>query len=149
MLTRTTPAFSPDGKWLAYCSLESGGIEVYVRPYPGPGGKWRISNGGGTFPIWSPNRRELFFLARPSEKLMVTSYNTVGDTFIPGEPRVWSERPLLDLGELRCCDIAPDGKRFAVVLYADGTSEDKPSSSLTFLLNFFDELRRRVPVSGN
>jgi Tol biopolymer transport system component/DNA-binding winged helix-turn-helix (wHTH) protein len=149
MLTRTAPAFSPDGKWLAYCSLESGGIEVYVRPYPGPGGKWRISNGGGTFPIWSPNRRELFFLARPSEKMMVTSYNTVGDTFIPGEPRVWSERPLLDLGELSCCDIAPDGKRFAVVLNADGTSEYKPASSLTFLLNFFDELRRRVPVGGN
>jgi len=149
MVTRTAPAFSPDGKWLAYCSLESGGIEVYVRPYPGPGGKWRISNGGGTFPIWSPNGRELFFLARPSEKMMVTTYRTVGHTFIPGEPRVWSERPLLDLGELGCCDIAPDGKRFAVVLYADGTSEYKPSTSLTFLLNFFDELRRRVPVRGN
>lgn len=149
MLTRTTPAFSPDGKWLAYCSLESGGIEVYVRPYPGPGGKWRISNGGGTFPTWSPNGRELFFLARPSEKMMVTTYKTVGSTFIPGEPRVWSERPLLDLGELRCCDIAPDGKRFAVVLYADGTSQYEPSNSLTVLLNFFDELRRRMPVRGN
>jgi Tol biopolymer transport system component len=56
------PAFSPDGRWLAFALGETGRSEVYVKPFPGPGGRWRISAGGGQFPIWSPNGRELFFL---------------------------------------------------------------------------------------
>ena len=80
---------------------------------------------------------------------MVTSYRVNGDSFIPDEPKVWSERPLLDLGELNCCDIAPDGRRIAVVLHADGTAEQKPPANLTILLNFFDELRRRVPAGAD
>ena len=55
------PAVSPDGRWIAYKSDESGRFEVYVRPFPGPGGKWQISNAGGKLPIWSRNSRELFF----------------------------------------------------------------------------------------
>ncbi len=55
------PAVSPDGRWIAYQSDESGRYEVYVRPFPGPGGKWQISNSGGMLPIWSRNGRELFF----------------------------------------------------------------------------------------
>ena len=150
--TRTTPAFSPDGRWLAYCSLESGQIEVYVRPFPGPGGKWRVSTAGGTHPVWSRNGRELFFqgrsMVRPPNRIMVTTYKVIGDSFVPGEPTVWSEKPVLDLGELYSYDVAPDGKRLAAVLYADGTAEQKPATNLTFLLNFFDELRRRVPTEG-
>jgi Tol biopolymer transport system component/predicted Ser/Thr protein kinase len=55
------PAFSPDGRWLAYLSAESGTLEVYVRPFPGPGGRWQISTGGGVFPGWSRDGRELLF----------------------------------------------------------------------------------------
>ena len=58
---RMAPVFSPDGRWLAYCSNESEQLEVYVIPFPGPGGKWRISTAGGEFPVWSRNGRELFF----------------------------------------------------------------------------------------
>jgi Tol biopolymer transport system component/DNA-binding winged helix-turn-helix (wHTH) protein len=144
-ISRTSPAFSPDGRWLAYCSLESGLIEVYVRPFPGPGGKVRISTTGGTHPVWSRNGRELFYMTRPGRKLMVTRYKVANQTFIPGEPEVWSDKQLLDLGELNTYDAAPDGNRLAVVLYADGTADQKPASSLTVLLNFFDELRRRAP----
>ena len=144
-ITRTSPAFSPDGRWLAYCSLESGGIEVYVRPFPGPGGKVRISKSGGTHPVWSRNGRELFYMTRPDSKIMVTRYNAAGDRFVPGEPELWSDKQLLALGELNTYDAAPDGNRLAVVLYADGTAGEKPTSRLTVLVNFFDELRRRVP----
>src|SRR5262249_3468561 len=137
LIARTTPAFSPDGRWIAYASLESGHIEVYVRPFPGPGGKTRISTAGGTHPVWSRNGRELCFLTRVSAKIMVATYKIVGDTFVTGEPTVWCEKPLLDLGEVYSYDGAPDGKRLAVVLHADGSALPKPATSLAFLLNFF------------
>jgi len=146
---RTAATFSPDGRWLAYSSLESGQIQVYVRPFPGPGGKWRVSTTSGTHPVWSRNGRELFYLDRYSKRLMVVSYKVTGDSFVPGEATVWSERPIADLGELYSYDVAPDGKRAAVVLYPDGTSQQRPATSLTFLANFFDELRRRGRSTGN
>jgi eukaryotic-like serine/threonine-protein kinase len=146
--TRATAAFSPDGRWLAYSSLESGQIELYVRPFPGPGGKVPISTTGGTHPLWSRNGHELFYKDRYTSKLMVVSYRVTGDSFVPGEPTVWSEKPALDLGELCSYDVDPDG-RVAVILYPDGTAHQKPATSLTILLNFFDELKRRVPLSKN
>jgi sugar lactone lactonase YvrE len=91
-----------------------------VVPLAGLGGKWRISTDGGKFPIWSRNGRELFFLDLDSSKIMVTSYKATSDSFAPGEPRVWSEKRLLDPGIPSSYDVAPDGKRFAVALYADG-----------------------------
>jgi serine/threonine-protein kinase len=133
---------------MAYCSNESGQLEVYVVPFPGPGGKWRVSTGGGKFPIWSRNGRELFFMDLELNKIMVTSYKETADSFSPAKPRVWSEKRLLDLGVAYPYDLAPDGERFAVVLYADGSSEQKPVTNLAFLLNFFDELQRRVPTQG-
>jgi serine/threonine-protein kinase len=142
---RSAPAFSPDSRWMAYCSNESGRLEVYVVPFPGPGGKWRISTGGGKFPIWSRNGRDLFFLDLDSSKIMVASYKETADSFSAANPRVWSEKRVLDLGVSYSYDLAPDGNRFAAVLYADGSSEQKPVTNLAFLLNFFDELRRRIP----
>ena len=53
--------FSPDGRWIAYASNESGRREIYVQPYPGPGGKWQVSATGGDEPVWARNGRELFF----------------------------------------------------------------------------------------
>jgi serine/threonine-protein kinase len=140
------PTFSPDGRWIAYTSGEPGRTGLWVRPFPGPGGQWQIDS-AGRFPIWSRDGRELFFLV--DGRIMVAGYTATGDSFVAGKPRVWSEKPLLDLGSppTFTYDAAPDGKRFAVVLYPDGTADEKPITHVTFLLNFFDELRRRVPVS--
>jgi len=132
------PMISPDGRWLAYQSNESGGDEVYVRSFPGPGGKWQISIGGGEWPVWSKKGQELFY--RSSEGIMVLSYTTNGDAFVPSKPRLWAAKK--DLGTY--FDLAPDGKRFAVV--QPEASEQKGPQHLTFLLNFFDELRRRAPT---
>ncbi len=144
------PAFSPDGRWVAYTSAEPGKEGVWVRPFPGPGGAWQISTGSGrfSFPIWRRNGHELFFLG-PDNRIMVASYSVHGDSFVAGDPRAWSDKHLLNLGSppVWTYDLAPDGKRFAVVLYPDGASEEKPITHLTFLLNFFDELNRRNPVS--
>jgi serine/threonine-protein kinase len=92
----------------------------------------------------------LFFLA-DFRTIMVAGYAARGDALVFGEPKVWSQHPLPDLGSppVGTYDLAPDGKRFAVVLNADGTADPKPITHLTFLLNFFDELRRRVLASGN
>ena len=141
---RSAPAFSPDGRWLAYCSNESGRLEVYVVPFPGPGRKSRISTTGGMFPVWSRTGPELFFQSLDSGQIMVASYKESGDSLVAAKPQVWSDKRELS-GELQYYDVAPDGKSFAAILYADGTTEQKSVTNVTVLLNFFDELRRRVP----
>jgi len=137
-------SFSPDGSWMAYSTDETGRLEVYVSPFPGPGRKWPISSGGGSRPVWSSNGRELFFLT-PEDRIMVVSYTAKGNAFAADKPRLWSEKRLLRLPTIGH-DVAPDGKRFAAILNADGTAEPI-APQLIVLLNFFDELRRRVPVS--
>ncbi|MBZ5579304.1 MAG: protein kinase [Acidobacteriia bacterium] len=144
------PAFSPDGRWLAYYSGEPGKEGLWVAPFPGPGGGWLVSSHGSDA-IWSRGAHgaggALFFL-EDSHILMVADYTTDGAAFVPGKPRVWSPHRLLDLGSppVRSYDLAPDGKRFAVILNADGTADPKPIANLAILVNFFDELRRRVPA---
>jgi serine/threonine-protein kinase len=136
--------FSPDGHWVAYQSDESGGPQVYVRPFPGPGGKWQIS--GGTTPVWSRNGRELFYVG-PDERIRVTEYSAKGASFIYSSPRVWSDKQLNRAGGRRFLDIAPDGKRFAVFPVLDA-GERQGNVHVTFLLNFADEVRRRsIPLN--
>jgi len=139
------PAISPDNRWIAYRSDESGRNEVYVQPFPGPGGKWQISNTGGQLPVWSRNGRELFF-QNLDDRIMVMGYTATGDSFIPGKPRVWSDQQLHDVRVLNY-DLAPDGKHFAIFPELKPPAEEKGPVHVTFLLNFFDELRRRAPVS--
>ena len=146
----TSPAFSPDGRWLAYASNESGNYEVYVRPFPGPGGKWQISTGGGQFPKWSRNGKEFFYRTRDG-KLMVAVYTVSGDSFVAGKPQLWSPGQFLDLvnlGPFYNFDLHPDGKRFAVVK-TPGPGEGTLVNKVTFIFNFFDELRRKVPAGRN
>ena len=138
------PRFSPDGRWIAYRSDESGTEEIYVRPFPSSaGGKWQISTGGGLYGIWSNNGRELFY-ETADNRIMVMDYTVNGDAFVPGKPRLWSSTQLFYPG-LSNLDLAPDGKRFAVFTMPEATSGEKGSVHVIFLLNFFDELRRRVP----
>ena len=84
------PRFSPDGHWLAYISDESGRYEIYVQPYPGPGGKWQISTEGGTEPVWNRNGRELFY--RSGDKMMAVDIATQ-PSFAAGKPRMLFEGP--------------------------------------------------------
>jgi Tol biopolymer transport system component len=139
------PAFSPDGRWIAYTSDESQRFEVYVRPFPGPGGRWQISSAGGGRPIWSRNGRELFF-ETPENRIMVAAYAATGDSFSADKARLWSAVQISDPGTTYWnLDLAPDG-RFVMFPRPEATREQKGSVHVTVLLNFFDELRRRVPV---
>ncbi|HLF98495.1 MAG TPA: protein kinase [Methylococcaceae bacterium] len=138
------PAFSPDGRWLAYQSIESGSIEVYVRPFPGPGGKWQISTGGGSHPKWSRNGKELFYRTADS-KIMVATYTASGDSFRADKPQLWSPGQFTNLGGgVGNFDLHPDGKRFAV-LKAPGTEVTAAVNKVSFIFNFFDELRAKLP----
>lgn len=139
--------FSPDGRWMAYASDESGRYEVYVRAFPDTGGKWPISNSGGLIPEWSPAGHELFY-RNPDNEIMVASYTVKGDSFVPEKPKVWSEKRLADAGiNFRNFDLSPDSKRIAVLMPAEGEEKQNPQTHVVFLLNFFDEVRRRASVT--
>jgi Tol biopolymer transport system component/predicted Ser/Thr protein kinase len=140
-------AFSPDGKWIAYASAESGRIKVYVRSFPGPGGKWEVSSDGGQFPIWSRASHELFFESLDSH-IMTTHYSTVGDSFEAEKPRRWSNFQLLALGLQPTFDLAPDGKRFAVFAGPNSLPGQNAAVHVSVILNFFDLLRRGVVAVG-
>jgi hypothetical protein len=132
-------AFSPDGKWLAYSANDTGREEVYVRPFPGPGGKWQISTGGGAAPTWSRTTHDLFY-GTVNAEIMVAPYTADGDSFRTGKPRLWSSVRFVRFGPNRAFDLHPDGLRFALVPAAQkiaGPNQDH----LTFIFNFFDELR--------
>jgi serine/threonine-protein kinase len=137
------PAFSPDGRWLAYSSNESGGFQVYVRAFPDTGGKWQISSAGGLMPAWAHVGHQLFFESLDN-RIMVAAYTVQGDSFIPDPPRAWSETRLANLGLFRSFDVAPDGRRIVALMPAEGGEAQQSRHHVVFLMNFFDELRRRV-----
>jgi len=146
-----TPAFSPDGRWLAYATNETGRYEVYVRPFPRPEGarsvRAQISIAGGQLPIWA--RGELFFRGLDG-RIMVVEYTANRHSFMAGKPQVWSEKPVATTLGFYSYAMAADGKRAAVVQYPGEAAEpeQRPTDSVTVLLNFFDELKRRVPAGG-
>lgn len=141
------PGFSPDGRWLAYRSNESGREEVYVRPFPGPGGKWQVSTDGGGNPTWSRVRRELFY-GTADGHIMVVPYIVDGDSFRAEKPRLWAEGvfKLRSRGiPHRDFDLHPDGQRFALAAAAETQSTSK-QDKVVLIFNFFEELRRIAPV---
>ena len=136
------PTFSPDGRWIAYISTEAGRLDVYVRPYPGPGGKWMISTEGGTNPMWSRTRHELFYTL--DQRIMVVPYAVDGDSFRPDKPREWSSIRFVPRQRQRSVDLHPDGDRLALATTAQAvpTKQDK----VVLVFNFFDELKRIAPA---
>jgi len=139
------PQFSPDGKWMAYFSQESGQREVYVRPYPdvNKGGRWQISRGGGQEPKWSPDGGELFYWS--GDAIMAVKIEQ-GPTFRPGPSKeLFRGRYFTEIGFMY--DISPDGKRFLMIKEAGSiASEAKNTDQINIVLNWFEELKHRVPV---
>ena len=148
------PAFSPDGRWLAYESNESGKYEVYVRAFPPhnavgvQSGKWQVSNNGGAAPRWSRTGHELMYMS--GDQIMTASYTTKGDgrgdSFVHEKPRVWLAQLGAAAGNGTLWDLAPDSKRVAVLRSVESAETRKPDHEIVMLQNFFDELQRRVPA---
>jgi Tol biopolymer transport system component len=139
------PAFSPNGRWLAYASAEGGVYEVYVRAFADDGRQWQISNAGGVLPSWSRNGHELFYRTE-DQRIMVANYTVKGTSFEAEKPRAWFGKPLASVGLAANFDIAPDGKRLLVLMPPESTGQRENQSHVMLALNFFDEVQRRVPT---
>ena len=135
------PIFSPDGRSLTYVSDESGRNEIYVRPFPGPGGKTQISTEGGTQPMWARNGRQLFY--RNGDKMMVTAVET-NPVFAASKPKLLFEAhyETYFLPFERDYDVSPDGQRFLMI---KASEQESAATQLNVVLNWSDELRRLAP----
>ena len=139
---RLFPRLSPDGRWLAYTSNEPGRIEVFVQPFPGPGGRSQISIDGGTEPVWSRDGRELFFLS--GDKMMAVQITTA-PIFTAGTPQALFEgRYLFGPNSVAAYDVAADGQRF---LRVQPMHPDPPVDQIQVVLNWTEELKRLVPTN--
>ena len=140
-------SFSPDGKWLAYVSAEAGRDEIYVRPYPGPGGEIVVSNGGGQEAVWSPDGTELFY--RNRNQVMVVEIDTTRG-FGAEAPRLLFEGDFVQDnaaggGGNPNFDIAPDGESFVMVASENGGGVGTAQvGTVTVVLNWIEELKERV-----
>ncbi len=139
------PQISPDGRWIANFSADAAGVSnVWVRPFPGPGGKWRVSEASGRFAKWSQTSRELFFLDPNDRTIKVAPYVVTGDAFQAGKVITWSPALIRQGGMQDTFAIHPDGKRLAASAVANESAavEDK----VVFVFNFADYLRKIAPV---
>jgi Tol biopolymer transport system component len=127
--------FSPDGRWVAYGSDESGKDEVYVAPFPGPGGKWQISTAVGTLPRWRRDGTEIFYLA-PDNKLMAAAVNGKGSSFEVGAVKPLFETRALDPTRNRFA-VSADGQRFLI-----NTDPQTTSAPITVVLNWAAGLKK-------
>ncbi|MGA9885000.1 MAG: protein kinase [Candidatus Acidiferrales bacterium] len=137
------PQFSPDGRWMAYVSDESGRNEIYVQPYPGPGGKYQISTDGGTEPVWNRNGRELFY--RSGDKMMSVDITTE-PSFSAGNPKMLFQGGYISntAGAFPAFDVSPDGQRF--LMLKPVTQQQAAPTQINVVLNWAEELKRLVPV---
>lgn len=141
-----SPKVSPDGRWLAYCSSESGKPQVYVQAFPGPGAKIQVSNEGGTDPVWRRNGRELFY--RNGDSMMALAVST-GSGFSAGRPQeLW--KGAYSHGMSSSCglpgltssnyDVNPDGQRFLMI--KDDNRDTATSREVVLVQGWADELNR-------
>jgi hypothetical protein len=143
----TTPAdeddatLSPDGRWIAYVSDETGVFQVYVQPFPGPGGKYQVSVNEGRFPRWTNGGRELIYVERPS-RWMAVSVSIVGDTFRSEKPELLFEGNFGGSGSWPQYDVSADGERFIVFPRPDQEAGD---ALVTLVFDFFTKSAASPP----
>jgi serine/threonine-protein kinase len=135
--------FSPDGRWLAYSSSESGKFEIFVRPFPSGDRKWQISTGGSSSARWSADGKELFYLQ--DKTMMAVAVSAEGSSFSADKPRKLFEAASGLYTSGWHFDVAPDGQRFVMV---KSVEEEKKTdrTHLTFVFNWFEELKAKVPT---
>jgi WD40 repeat protein len=146
------PVFSPDGNWVAYVSSESGPRDVHVRPYPAGSPVQRVSTGGGTGPVWSPDGTRLYYRLRDdsAEGRPTTIFEVdiaIEPSFRPvSRPRALFSGRFRHSSGVDSFDISPDGERFVVGAETNELDELRPVEQINLVLNWFTELERLVPT---
>jgi hypothetical protein len=142
-LTELHPAVSPDGRWIAYTSNQSGPNEVFVRPFnDSTGGRWQVSNGGGTQPVWSPDGRQLYYVDRQAR--LVAAQVQIGATFALGDLT-----PLFDVSRFDFEDyhqsygVTPDGRSF-VFAVSNREAGGRTTPQLVWVDHWIRSLRNRL-----
>jgi hypothetical protein len=145
--TQSAGTVSPDGRWIAYASNESGAFDVWLQNFPTPGGRWKVSSAGGHYMRWSSDGRELFYLT-PEMKLMSVSVGVAGNAS-PSVPELGTPMPLFDVplvggfttatGFAQQYDVAPGSQRFLVNLETNTAASRSP---ITVVVNWAEEGRK-------
>ena len=151
--TEYNPEVSPNGRWLAFESNESGQFEVYVRPFPDvASGRWQISTGGGRQPLWARSGRELFYVSIASAGRIMAVPIEPGPTFSAGNPQMIIDGPYagsLSSGAAalsgRTYDVSRDGQRF-LMIKGGATTEAAARTQFIVVQNWLEELKRLVPT---
>ncbi len=137
------PSFSPDGKWLAYSSTQTGTFTIYVRSLQGTHGTWQVSAEEGFLPQWSPEGKEIVFHSLQNDRLWAASYSVNGDVFLPGEVTPFGrDVDIPTNGEAPVYSFAPTGNRVAAVFTGSEAPGVRPHPSYILILNFFEEIKR-------
>jgi serine/threonine-protein kinase len=149
-----TPAISPNGRWIAYASNESGQYEIYVRPFPNvDDGKWLISTQGGGWPVWAPHGRELYYVRSLNRDQMMAVTVETEPTFAVGNPELLFEAPYYVITG-KPYDISPDGKRFLMIKdetqapEGDEVVETPPTTKLIVVDNWDEMLKDPPPTEA-
>ena len=138
--------FSPNGRYVAYQSNESGRDEIYVRPFPRvDSGRWQISTAGGTRPVWARSGRELFYLDA-SNAMTSVAVSAAGSTFSAGKPATVFETKYVQSNPSRHYDVSADGQRFLMIKDGPGNPGAMPAS-MVVVEHWFEELTRRVSAT--
>jgi serine/threonine-protein kinase len=147
---------SPDGRWLAYTFGASGTVQIFVRPFANgriaSAGAWQISAAGAGYPVWSRVSHQLLYTTSEG-RIMMVDYTVEGDSFHASKPRLWTDKQIgpisgnIPFGLGRLLDLTPDGRRIIAWEPQEQPKEAKADLHVTMLLNWFDELRRRLPPS--
>jgi serine/threonine protein kinase/Tol biopolymer transport system component len=145
---QTHAYFSPDGRWIVYVSAESSQPQIYVQPFPPTGAKYQITTTGGISPIWSPDGKQIFYIASSGDTRQLSSVDvhTQPSFGFANSTKLPIDKIAPRGGVVRPYDITPDGKQFLIV-YRDSNAPEQPAQTqIRITLNWFEELKRRVPV---
>jgi len=132
----TQPEFSPDGRWIAYTSSESGRLEVYVVPFPQAPGKWQVSSNTGSWPRWRRDGQELYYRSQQMQKIVAVTVTAGRSSFEVSSPHPLFSTSFIGAGRFRY-DVAADGQRFLI-----NATNDENETPLTLMLNWPASLHR-------